>query len=206
MKQTPAPVRVVHSNAIFRVFSYGDTECWARYDEHRIKILLQHTFSFTGFQTTPHIFHVNTEKTLDRILAEGEGIMINRKVLRLCNGSYDSSDVFPENDSRFAYTKKDKKSADGKTYKLFQDYDNGARGWAIFIVKNRSHVEVIREDHNDNIRNWMCSPDFLSELGLSINLKYLQRENHDVHKPYYPTEEDFREDSHINEKGKKEKA
>ena len=203
-KIIPVRAKITHLNAIYRIFQAndGDAECWARYDEGAIDIISRHAYHYAGLLTGPSRFNLIQEKSLDRVLAEGAGIIINRKVMPLCDGSYDSDKGFPKNDPRFAYTDADQESVDGKTYKLFQDYDQGARGWAIFTVKPRSKINVVYEDHNDNIRDWMLSPRFIIKLGLDLNLKYLWREDQDFYdKPYRPTEEDFKQDFHVDADG-----
>lgn len=190
-------------NLVYRCFTDGgDGQTWARYDGENIEILLQQTFTFMGFGGV-HPYHKRQEEVLDTILEEGAGIYLNRKELRLCDGSYDSYNSFPQKDPKFAYTDEDKPSDDGKTYKLFQDYDDGARGWAILTVKPKKRVKVLSEDHNDNVREYI-SDEFLGEVGL--NFKSLRRWNCEDASKYQPTVEDFTSDFHRDEDGKKEAA
>jgi hypothetical protein len=198
----------IYPDAIYRCFEGNDAECWARCLDGKIDVLETNIYQFTGILTGPSKFFLKKEECLDRILAEGAGIIINRKQLPLCNPDFKyNKKTFLKKDSRFSYNELDQQSADGKTYKLFQDYDMGARGWAIFTVKSGSRVKVINEDHNDNIRDWTLTEKFLEEMNFNVNLKYLERLNHDFYKgAYEPTKEDFQKDFHINDEGKIKKA
>lgn len=195
-----------YSDAIYRCFlGIGDAECWARYDGEKIEVFSQHVYQFLGFGRVPP-FIIKQEECLDKVLLEGAGLALNRKEVKLCDGSYD--DKFSQKDPKFAYTKEDVVSVDGKTYKLFQDHDDGARGWALFTVKPKTKVRVLHEDHCGNVKDEMLRDnlDFLSDLGLNINFKFLDRYNHEFHESkYIPTPKDFKEDFNINEEGKKEK-
>ncbi len=198
-----------YSDAIYRCFfGQGDEECWARYYKGKIDVFSQHVYYFSGLGTVP-LFTINQEKCLDRVLTEGAGLNPNREEVKLCNGSYDFQKGFSQKNPKFEFSEEDISSLDGKTYKLFQDHDDGARGWAIFSVKPKKRARVIYEDHCSNVRDWMMENNmaFLKELGFNVNFKFLKRYNHDFYeKDFIPTKEDFESDFHINEKGRKKKA
>jgi len=193
-------------DAIYRCFlGVADAECWARYHKGKIDVFSQHIYTFSGFGHVP-LFTRKHEECLERVLTEGAGLCLNRKEVRLCDESYNR---FSQKDSRFAYDNNDLISIDGKTYKLFQDHDDGARGWAIFTVKPKKYIKIINEDHCDNVSDWMMENNmgFLKNLDFKINFKYLNRHNHKFHETTYePTPRDFEEDFHIDEKGKRKKA
>ncbi len=204
-KEVLSPARIAYPNAIYRRFSGpgGDSECWARYVDGNISVISNKVYHFTGFGA-PSEFHLDQEKSLDKVLAEGAGIIINRKELKLCDESYKS---FSPKSPKFAYRPSDRQSLDGNTYKLFQDYDDGAKGWAIFTEKNKTKVLVLMEDHNCNVRDWMLSDEFLKQMGFKLNLKTLWRLNHNFYEQeYVPNRKDFLKDYHVDEKGKIKKA
>ena len=197
------------SDAIYRCFlGVADAECWARHHNGEIEVFSQHVYHFSGFGHVSS-FSRHQEECLDRVLTEGAGLALNSKELKLLDGSYDFGGKFPNKDLRFAYTEEDFVSIDGKTYKLFQDHDGGARGWALFTVRPKNRVKVLYEDHCDNVRDWMLADNlaFLKELGLDVNFKFLDRHNHEFYEAeFVPTVTDFESDFHINEKGRKKKA
>jgi len=198
-----------HSDAIYRCFlgynSYA--ECWARYENEKIEVISNHVFDFVEFENVKP-FRQKQEYILEKVLREGAGLVLNTKEVKLCDGgSYNEN--FSSKYSKFAFEDTDIPSIDGKTYKLFLDLDDGARGWAILTVKPKKRVRVLYENHADNLRYCLIDNDmeYVKKLGFNINFKQLLRDNHDFYKEaYIPTKEDFEEDFHIDEELNKTKA
>ncbi|HYD03912.1 MAG TPA: hypothetical protein VEC16_06470 [Alphaproteobacteria bacterium] len=202
-----------HLNDVYRRFvSNGDAECWARLHKGEIEIISQFKYAgFGGFGNGPSSFTLNQERSIDKVLEEGAGIFVNKQEVNLCNDGapdFNGASYIKLDNGYLNFDGNERESLNGKTYKLFYDHDGGARGWAIFVEKQKKRMSVMYSDHVSNVRDIMIDiDDFVKGLGLNIDFKALERYNHDFYStPYVPTMEDFKKAFHINEKGKKRKA
>jgi hypothetical protein len=204
--------RAEHLNDIYRRFSSSsDAECWARLHNGQIEVFSQHAFYFAGFGNFSS-FRKKQYECLDKVLEEGAGLYLNPHYMNLCNDGapddYNGKSFIPLTDPHFKYNGSETPSLNGKTYKLFYDHDNGARGWAILTEKQQKRSSILASDHYDNVRDEMLDVEsFVKSFGLKINFKDLDRHNMDFYtQTYVPTVEDFQKAFHINAKGKRKKA
>ncbi len=200
---------LIRRGDIYRCFVGEDAECWAKClggkihvaDSFRFQLNMGSIFDMLVGGSGPNIFFLKQEANVYSWLLEGAGIYINRKTVVLCNHHrpQDINYENPEPDIIRMLSRNDRVSADGNCYKLFQDYDGGARGWAYFVKVNKNGVEILDSDHNDNVRERLR--DWAQGIS-HFDFKILGRYDHNFYeKPYPITVEDFLEDFHVDEDG-----
>jgi hypothetical protein len=192
-----------HQDALFRCFYSEDSQRWAMYKDGEIEAMPQNVYRFLGFGSVSP-YTIRQQAQLEKVLLEGVGLALNPEEVILCDGSYDSYGEFDPDNPKFEFSRSDLVSIDGVTYKLFHDHDNGARGWALFVAKSNEGYDLLAEDHCDNVWDRLEDPKYIEALGFKSNFKFLRRDNFEFwERNYEPTKEDFEEDFHLDENGKK---
>ena len=156
----------------FRTYNDGYSSQLFVLTENENRTVKKNNFIFTGFSNGIHPYHRKRINWVVEIL-KSKGIILNvAEVPTIDEMSVDNNSYELTFETLTIPEGFDKKSEDGNTYILFQDFEIG-RGWACLIKNN----EILMQEHRDTVLDEIEKGDFIKSFGIDYKSEIVENLN-----------------------------